>query len=149
MEHSSNDQDRYTLLCSLIDRQKKMIDMQNHRMMGYLAIIDYISTLARSKDISIPMDNVLALIEAKTDEERKDLLLSYKKIIVQDVIDSCCEEWEANAPNAQPDFNPDDSWNSPEWDDGVYAPPPDRETDITKWKVFDRQWRLFGNGKED
>lgn len=145
-----NSNDTTILLRSLIDKQKTVIDVQNHRMMGYLAIIDFISTLARSKEIKIPMDKVLALMEAKTDADREKLLISFKMQIVEDVLDEAYSEavdsfdsWQSE----NPPVHTDDNWSSPEWDDGVYAPPTEEtEEDITKWKVFDRKWRMFGDG---
>jgi hypothetical protein len=141
-----NFNDTNILLRSLIDKQKTVIDIQNHRMMGYLAIIDYISTLARSKDVKIPMDNVLALMEAKTDEQRQKLLVSLKSQVIHDVLDEAFNEAENNWQSGEYPVNSDDNWSSPEWDDGMYAPPSEEvQEDITKWKVFDRKWRMFGN----
>lgn len=121
---------------------------QHDRLLAYLAVIDFISTLARSKNIVIPMEKVLSLVEAKTNDEREDLLFSYKKEIVQNVLNEVFEAEEDWQSTSQPDFNPENSWNSPEWDDGVYAPPPETtDTDITKWEVFNRKWRLFGDTK--
>ena len=128
-----------TLLRTIVDRQRGIMDEQNRRMCGYIAIIDYISTLARSKDIAIPLDKVTALLECKTNDERDRLLVQYKMEIVQGVLDDFEKEAEA--------FDTVNSWNSPEWDDGAYAAPSEEvDTDITKWKVFDRKWRMFGNG---
>lgn len=96
------------------------------------------------------MDKVLALMEAKTDADREKLLISFKMQIVEDVLDEAYSEavdsfdsWQSETPPV----HTDDNWSSPEWDDGVYAPPTEEtEEDITKWKVFDRKWRMFGDG---
>jgi hypothetical protein len=137
-----------TLLRTIVDRQRGIIDEQGRRMCGYIAIIDFISTLARSKDIAIPLEKVTALLECKTNDERDRLLIQYKMEIVQDVLDDFEKTVENfNGHDEPPVFNDADSWNSPEWDDGAYAPPTEEvDTDITKWKVFDRKWRMFGNG---
>jgi hypothetical protein len=51
-----NTNDSITLLRNIVERQKAIIETQNSRMHGYLSIIDYISTLARSKDVTIPFE---------------------------------------------------------------------------------------------
>ena len=137
-----NTNDSITLLRNIVDRQKAIIETQNSRMHGYLSIIDYISTLARSKDVTIPFEKVTALVEAKTDKERDDLLIHFKMQIVQDVLDDYEKEAEAFEKSNG------GGWDSPEWDDGVFAPPTEEreiDTDITKWKTFNRKWRMFGD----
>jgi hypothetical protein len=145
-----NNKDTNTLLREIVDIQKVLIAEQNHRMCGYLSVIDYISTLARSKDIVIPLDKVTALIDCNTTQERNHLLIQYKTEIIHDVLDSFEETADAYAKWEDKNttiFANTDSWSSPEWDDGVYAPPTDEvNSDITHWKVFDRKWRMFGNG---
>lgn len=132
-----------TLLRSIVEKQKTIIDEQSRRMSAYLSVIDFISTLARSKDVSIPLDKITALLDAKTDDTRDRLLVQYKMEIVQDVLDEFEQEFSSGS------YPMSDAWNAPEWDDGVFAPPTEEkeiDTDITKWKVFDRKWRMFGNG---
>lgn len=137
------------LLRTIVDRQRGIIDEQNRRMAAYIAIIDFISTLSRSKDVTIPLDKITALLNCTTNDERDRLLVQYKMEIVQDVMDEFeqgVEDYKANSGTwvASPD-----NWSAPDWDDGVFAPPNEKrevDTDITKWKVFDRKWRMFGNG---
>ena len=138
-----------TLLRTIVERQKTIIDEQGKRMTAYIAVIDFISTLARSKDVTIPLDKITALLNAKTDDARDRLLVQYKMEIVQDVLD----EFEQNAEQFEGEMSPfaNDAWDSPAWDDGAYAPPPEQrevDTDITKWKTFNRKWRMFGDGQD-
>ena len=138
-----------TLLRSIVEKQKGILDEQNRRMSAYLSIIDFLSSLARSKNIVIPLDKITALLDAKNDDDRDRLLVQFKMEIVQDVLDEFEKTVETfgSYQEEPPVFNDADSWASPEWDDGVYAPPPEEvNTDITKWKCFDRKWRMFGNG---
>jgi hypothetical protein len=61
--------------------------------------------------------------------------------IVQDVLDDYEKEAEAfESSNGS-------GWDSPEWDDGASAPPTKREidTDITKWKTFNRSGGCLGD----
>jgi hypothetical protein len=137
------------LLRTIVERQRGIMDEQSRRMSGYLSVIDFISTLARSKNIVIPLDKITDLLDAKTNDDRDRLLVQFKMEIVQDVLNEFEKTVETfgSYQEEPPVFNDADSWNSPEWDDGVYAPPPEEvNTDITKWKVFDRKWRMFGNG---
>ena len=136
------------LLRTIVERQRGIMDEQSRRMSGYLSVIDFISTLARSKNVVIPLDKITDLLDAKTNDDRDRLLVQFKMEIVQDVLNEFEKTVETfNGQDEPPVFNDADSWASPEWDDGVYAPPPEEvNTDITKWKVFDRKWRMFGNG---
>jgi len=136
------------LLRTIVERQRGIMDEQSRRMSGYLSVIDFISTLARSKNVVIPLDKITDLLDAKTNDDRDRLLVQIKMEIVQDVLNEFEKTVETFIGHDEPPvFNDADSWNSPEWDDGVYAPPPEEvNTDITKWKVFDRKWRMFGNG---
>jgi len=133
------------LLRTIVDRQTAIIDTQMTRMAGYLAIIEYISALARSKDVEIPMEKVVALIEAKNDADRQKLLHSFMTEIVHDVIEGASDEAIREWESGEYPVTSEDNWSSPEWDDGMYAPAEKVDTDITKWKCFDRKWRLFGD----
>jgi len=138
------------LLRTIVERQRGIMDEQSRRMSGYLSVIDFISTLARSKDIVIPLDKITDLLDAKTNDDRDRLLVQFKMEIVQDVLDEFGKTVETFNGHDEPpvfNFNDADSWASPERDNVVYAPPPEEvNMDITKWKVFDRKWRMFGNG---
>jgi hypothetical protein len=74
------------LLRTIVERQRGIMDEQNRRMSGYLSVIDFISTLARSKDIVIPLDKITDLLDAKTNDDRDRLLVRFKMEIVQDVL---------------------------------------------------------------
>jgi hypothetical protein len=140
MEHTN---DSHELLRALIDKQKTLIDIQCTRIEGYIAIIDYISALARSKNVQIPLASIISLMEAKTTEKRNDLLFSLK----QQILFGMSDYNEQTTWNVEPD-----SWNSPEWDDGAYFPNDscdeftETSLDIDRWPTFERKWRLFGNG---
>lgn len=137
----------HSLLKNIVSKQQELIGRQNERIGNYIAVIDLISNLCRAKGIEIPLDNIAAILQSKTDEERQMILIQYKTRLIHEVLDDFEKEM---SKHEQQTCNYPDGFSSPEWDDGVYSPEDEVEKttnmDITKWKVFNRKWRLFGNG---
>jgi len=135
METTPNDNSN-TLLKSLVEKQRVLIDRQNERISAYLTIIDMFGTLCKAKGVAVPIDIVAELLQAKNADERESLLLHFKAKMIHEVLD----DFEEQLQHCE---------EAPEWDNGVYHPEDEikpQDDDITNWKTFNRKWRLFGNG---
>lgn len=133
------------LLRSIVAKQKDLIDKQNHRMSAYIAVIEMVSALCKSKGIEVPLDGIASLLAASNEDERTSILIAYKTKLIHEVLDEFEEEVQ-RYEQAQHQAA-EDNWSSPEWDDGMHSPFPSEPSiaDITEWKTFSRKWRLFGD----
>jgi hypothetical protein len=129
-----------TLLKSIVDKQRVLIDRQNERISAYLCIIDMFGTLCKAKNVAVPIDIIAELLQAKNADERDCVILQFKAKMIHEVLDEFEEELKQYE---------DEQQEAPEWDNGVYHPKDEiksQDDDITKWKTFSRKWRLFGDG---